>query len=597
MSPWSSDVLVDVVMRVPTLYMMDSILNKSFLSEISIFHYSATMSWMQFFRWLFLMSTLFMVAFGLFLLSNKQLMDIYSYLLSMIVMLVSYFCNLNFMKAIYTEEINKFYPENRDLWILIKEDPMNVTKILFIHLTTSFLFTKIWKFRNFNSRRTRVDGEYAMQIWIFFSFIFPLLLRAVYQDLDWFMWSPVIALTMPFVILTGDTFKSFSMHYQELSVNIQTARMTIQTLGIQSFLENQWIRLHVPKVLRMFWCSRFVFHFIYYFYAISTEYIAANIDTTYYDYQLWRMIVKILMIRSCDTTVSLLGLTSIVSCVAHYFGILMAFCVGSESEEDRNMGTVSAVLFFILALQTGLTGLEPEKRLVRLSKNFCLLFTAISHFIHSMVHPLLMSISAQRNTNLTKHIRILAMCAFLITFPICLLVYLWSEYSASTWLLAVSAFSIEVIMKVTVSLTVYVLFMLDAYRVTFWEKLDDYVYYVQSTGNTIEFLFGIFLFCNGAWIMIFESGGFIRAVMMCIHAYFNIWVQAKEGWKVFMNRRTAVKKINSLPEATEETLRELNDVCAICYQDLNTARVTPCHHYFHGVCLRKWLYFLTSSKF
>jgi E3 ubiquitin-protein ligase RNF139 len=45
-----------------------------------------------------------------------------------------------------------------------------------------------------------------------------------------------------------------------------------------------------------------------------------------------------------------------------------------------------------------------------------------------------------------------------------------------------------------------------------------------------------------------------------------------------------------LPEATEEQLRNFDDVCAICYQDLTTARITKCNHYFHGVCLRKWLY-------
>lgn len=49
-------------------------------------------------------------------------------------------------------------------------------------------------------------------------------------------------------------------------------------------------------------------------------------------------------------------------------------------------------------------------------------------------------------------------------------------------------------------------------------------------------------------------------------------------------------KINSFPEATEQQLRDFDDVCAICYQELSSARITRCKHYFHGVCLRKWLY-------
>lgn len=57
-----------------------------------------------------------------------------------------------------------------------------------------------------------------------------------------------------------------------------------------------------------------------------------------------------------------------------------------------------------------------------------------------------------------------------------------------------------------VSLATYTLFLLDARRQTFWEKLDDYVYYIKAFGNSVEFCFGIFLFFNGAWILLFESG-------------------------------------------------------------------------------------------
>lgn len=54
--------------------------------------------------------------------------------------------------------------------------------------------------------------------------------------------------------------------------------------------------------------------------------------------------------------------------------------------------------------------------------------------------------------------------------------------------------------------------------------------------------------------------------MMTIHAYFNIWCEARAGWAVFMKRRTAVHKISSLPEASSQQLAQFDDVCAICYQ-------------------------------
>ena len=51
-----------------------------------------------------------------------------------------------------------------------------------------------------------------------------------------------------------------------------------------------------------------------------------------------------------------------------------------------------------------------------------------------------------------------------------------------------------------------------------------------------------------------------------------------------------MQKIEALPEATGEQLKQHNDVCSICFQSMNTARITKCGHYFHGCCLRKWLY-------
>uniref|UniRef100_T1JXF2 RING-type domain-containing protein n=1 Tax=Tetranychus urticae TaxID=32264 RepID=T1JXF2_TETUR len=52
-------------------------------------------------------------------------------------------------------------------------------------------------------------------------------------------------------------------------------------------------------------------------------------------------------------------------------------------------------------------------------------------------------------------------------------------------------------------------------------------------------------------------------------------------------------KINSLREATREQLESLDDIYPICFQDFSeliTARITRYNHYFHELCLRKWLY-------
>ena len=453
----------------------------------------------------------------------------------------------------------------------------------------AWAFYRVWV-----SRHTRtVYGSFhksAVQTGVQLSFVLPILTHLFIKDSRYFYWVPLIAVVFPIYQIAFDFFTSLTTLIFIGRRTYTILKITVAALGLQGFLEDQWNRLHVPLVLRLFCIARVMYQISGYV-TLPWQELPPQLNSTE-DYSSGNttLIAQTLLVRSCETVVALLGTTSIISYIAHYVGLFMAACIGSNTEEDRNMGTVSAILFFILALQTGLTGLDAEKRLIRLYRNFALLSTAILHFVHSMLNPVLLTLSASRNVSFQKHARALGMCLFLVLFPSCLVYYLWCHHSASPWLLAVTAFSIEVIMKVLISLTVYSLFMIDAYRESFWEGLDDYVYYVQSTGNTIEFIFGIFLFCNGGWIMVFESGGAIRAIMMCIHAYFNIFVQAKEGWKVFMKRRTAVNKINLLREATEQELESLNDVCAICYQELRTARITLCNHFFHSVCLRKWLY-------
>ena len=148
---------------------------------------------------------------------------------------------------------------------------------------------------------------------------------------------------------------------------------------------------------------------------------------------------KEVLVRGSETVISVLGMTSIVSSLSHWFGVVFQvpetiiflvtvlppsqIILKTEDDEEKSVASVSAVLFFVLALQTGLTGMEGEKRfqqvltnrdllysrltsIFQICKNLCLLLTAVLHFIHSMVQPVLMSLSASRSSNRASHIRV-----------------------------------------------------------------------------------------------------------------------------------------------------------------------------------------------
>lgn len=123
-----------------------------------------------------------------------------------------------------------------------------------------------------------------------------------------------------------------------------------------------------------------------------------------------------------------------------------------------------------------------------------------------------------------------------------------------------------------------------------WRGLEDQIYCLKACCGMISYLCGISLFFNGTWVLLFENSTVFRAFSLCIHLYFNIWNQAWKGWNVFNKRRLASSKMNCLRDATEKELIALDDVCSICFQELEEAKVTACNHYFHADCLTRWLY-------
>ncbi|KAJ0055207.1 hypothetical protein NL108_012734 [Boleophthalmus pectinirostris] len=428
-----------------------------------------------------------------------------------------------------------------------------------------------------------------------------------------------LALTTLFCLAVRLRWFYYSCRYVYLLV-----RHMYRIYGLQLLLEDTWKRIRFPDVLRVFWLTRVTAQALLLIYVIRAvsreghEPAGGTTDTTaqtqagMLSWEGLGELLSNLIISGCDSTLTVLGMSAVISSVAHYLGLSILAFIGSTEEEDKRLGFVAPVLFFILALQTGLSSLDPEERLVRLSRNMCLLLTAILHFVHGMADPVLMSLSASHVSSLRRHLPVLLVSIALLVLPVLLSLLLWKHYALNTWLFAVM-----------VSLTVYGLFMADGLSVTLWEKLDDYVYYVRSTGNIIEFLFGVVMFGNGAYTMMFESGSKIRACMMAVSVFMvfsqfinvvyshslsahtsarfspvgqprgalNSCLGAKNGWRTFINRRSAVKKINSLPELKGAQLHNIGDVCAICYQEFSaSARITPCNHYFHALCLRKWLY-------
>ncbi|KAG8190137.1 hypothetical protein JTE90_026705 [Oedothorax gibbosus] len=87
----------------------------------------------------------------------------------------------------------------------------------------------------------------------------------------------------------------------------------------------------------------------------------------------------------------------------------------------------------------------------------------------------------------------------------------------------------------------------------------------------------VFIWSNDDWIL------------LAFASFINVYVTVKDMdhyWQVLMKEKSCISKYRF---ASVQELMDNDDVCAICLQNMAWARVTPCHHMFHGDCLRKCL--------
>lgn len=82
----------------------------------------------------------------------------------------------------------------------------------------------------------------------------------------------------------------------------------IRTEGVMAFAEAEWLRLNIPMIFRCFWMCRLGIH-VYIYLATSESDAWADVDNL-------KTLLKIVLIRGCETLPAILGMSSIFSWIA-----------------------------------------------------------------------------------------------------------------------------------------------------------------------------------------------------------------------------------------------------------------------------------------
>ncbi|XP_033869214.3 RING finger protein 145-like [Acipenser ruthenus] len=424
------------------------------------------------------------------------------------------------------------------------------------------------------------------QVWLFSAHLLPLVARLFAVPHTMLLTVNTFSMVLTAVEVAAFLLSNLFVPYK-LARSAYREVLQIEMTELYRFLAvgiSLWNQFAVPTLLSVFWFILFVVQI----------YSSATARNNFLSQQGVLYVFLTSVSKCCSTPYSLLGLTFIVSYLALGLLNLCKFYLGGyaavHNENVMHRGVTEGVTLLLLALQTGLLDMQVLQRTFLLS---IILFIVVTSMLQSMVEitdPIILALGASRNRSVLKHFRGVSMCLFLLVFPGFMAYKISQFFHMDFWLLILVSSCMLTSLQVMGTLLIYMLFMIELVRSHPIESLDEIIYYVNAVSRVLEFLVALCVVCYGTWESLFGEWSWMGASVIIIHSYFNVWLRAQSGWKSFLLRQEAAKKIHSLPRATAQQLERHSDVCAICFQEMDSAVVTYCSHFFHANCLRKWLY-------
>lgn len=387
------------------------------------------------------------------------------------------------------------------------------------------------------------------------------------------------------LVLTIYIFNKIPLILDLAKTGMQKISLAVQLYGWIPFLLAMWFKILLPVQFVIFWFILFVLQ-IYKYFSIHNHPVFN---------EGWIVVLLASIAECCVTPISMMGLCVTVSYISYIIlSLTKLFLQGRQNLIENNVmhqGWTEGFTMFLLAMQTGLIDLKASHRAFLMS---IVLFIVLSSLIQSMyeiAEPILLALGASQSKHYCKHGRAILLCTVLWMFPLYMTFIIVQFFEVDFWLLVVISSCVLTSVQVLGSLLIYSLFIYDAVRTTPWDSLDDLVYYAKASTRLMEFIVAVFVVLYGVRESIFGDWSLSNSSILLIHCYFNVWQRLQAGWKSYLQRREAVQKIKSMVLATDKQLEQHNDVCAICIQPLlSGVRITSCSHFFHGICLRKWLY-------
>ncbi|KFM79083.1 Protein TRC8-like protein, partial [Stegodyphus mimosarum] len=158
----------------------------------------------------------------------------------------------------------------------------------------------------------------------------------------------------------------------------------IYSYCLYTVIENIKTKLHIPHIFQGFWIIDF------FMYLLQCQYSCNSSSLSFHE------ILQGYIIHRSGSIIALLGMACAVGLLCQLVEYSMQNFLQIKNPSEKDIGSISVFLFLILSLQTGITGLEPEKRFYKFIHILLLLCTVLLHFVHNMLQTQLLSLNISR---------------------------------------------------------------------------------------------------------------------------------------------------------------------------------------------------------
>ncbi|EYB83562.1 hypothetical protein Y032_0333g2809 [Ancylostoma ceylanicum] len=297
--------------------------------------------------------------------------------------------------------------------------------------------------------------------------------------------------------------------------------------------------------------------------------------------------------ESTNTPISLLALALTVSFVCKWIVDGAQLAIGGRRDHGHvlaHSGYTEALTLVLLCLQTGLLGMKTEQKAFLLGLVLFIVMSALLQSLYEVLEPQLLSLAASPNASGARHARCLVLALILFVAPIVMAGAITAFLPVDLWCVIIVSNCVLTTIHAASSTVQYIIGMVESRSPEPWEHSDDLMFWTRMVTKVFELSIALIVLVYGIIFTVAGNWTLATIAVLVFHVIFNIYRRMETLLGSMTARQAAVKNINRLPRATKEELKDRCDVCAICFMEMwEEARVTPCKHFFHGSCLRKWL--------